>query len=104
MWASPDGQELGVLKVTEQLALAMLTAERVHGFLSKSPGLSLEKVTVPVGVLLVPAAVSVTVAVQVVHWSTGTFLGSQSSDVAVERRATATTAVASLDWWVGFPA
>jgi hypothetical protein len=64
----------------------MLTAERVHGFLSKSPGLSLEKVTVPVGVVGVPAAVSVTVAVQVVHWPTGTFLGSQSSDVAVKRR------------------
>ena len=41
------------------------------------------KVTVPVGVLIVPTAVSVTVAVQVVGWPITTVDGLQATEVVV---------------------
>ena len=51
------------------------------------------KVTVPVGAVLVPAAVSFTVAVQTVSLSTGTLAGVQLTVVEVERLATLTVAL-----------
>lgn len=48
------------------------------------------KLTVPVGVVLVPAAVSLTVAVQRVSLSTGTLPGVQLTLVEVARLATVT--------------
>ena len=51
------------------------------------------KVTVPVGAVLVPAAVSFTVAVQTVSLSTGTLAGVQLTVVEVARLATLTVAL-----------
>lgn len=46
---------------------------------------SVEKLTVPVGMIGVPASVSVTVAVQVVGAFTGTAEGEQTTDVDAAR-------------------
>jgi hypothetical protein len=48
------------------------------------------KVTVPAGVLAVPAAVSVTVAVHEVAWATNTVDGVHATVVVVVRRLTVT--------------
>lgn len=54
------------------------------------------KVTVPVGTLIVPGLVSVTVAVQVVGLFTGTLGGTQSTLVMVARLVTLTVVVPLL--------
>jgi hypothetical protein len=70
-----------------QVAVAPLP-ERLHGVGLKPPLVGEEeKPTVPVGVLVVPASVSVTVAVQVVP--TATSVGEQEIEVLVVRRLTA---------------
>jgi len=61
------------------------------------------KVTVPVGVLVVPAAESVTVAVQVVAWLRATVDGVQLIAVPVVRRFTVTVAVPKLVPWPASP-
>ena len=65
----------------------------VQGLPLNVPALSEVKLTVPVGVDAVPAAVSLTVAVQVVLAPTGTLVGVQLTLVEVERLATATAVV-----------
>lgn len=65
----------------------------VQGLPLNVPALSEAKLTVPVGVDAVPAAVSLTVAVQVVLAPTGTLVGVQLTLVEVERLATATAVV-----------
>ncbi len=52
----------------------------------------LEKLTVPVGVVLVPVSVSLTVAVQLVGLLTGTLAAEQETEVEVVRLLTATLA------------
>src|SRR6184192_3927795 len=54
------------------------------------------KVTVPLGTLIVPGLVSVTVAVQVVALFTGTLGGTQSTLVMVARLVTSTVVVPLL--------
>ena len=54
------------------------------------------KVTVPVGVDVVPAAVSVTVAVHDVAWATNTVDGVHATVVVVVRRLTVTDALPVL--------
>jgi hypothetical protein len=61
----------------------------------KLPVPELEKLTVPVGVEMVPLSVSVTVAVQVVGEFTATEEGKQLTLVAVVRAACAGVAVAA---------
>jgi hypothetical protein len=58
--------------------------------LLKVPAPLLLKLTLPVGVLLVPVAVSLTVAVQLVEAATGTVAGVQLTLVLVERALTVT--------------
>jgi len=60
------------------------------------------KLTVPVGVLVVPAAVSVTVAVQVEAWETTTGEVHETA-VAVVRRLTVMLAVPELPEWIESP-
>ena len=62
----------------------------------KLPVPLLVKVTVPVGVVAVPAAVSVTVAVQLVPWLTATDAGVQLTVVLVLRAVTVTLALPLL--------
>ena len=71
-----------------QLAVEPLTLESVHGVGLNAPfdGED-EKPTVPVGVLLVPPSVSVTVAVHVVPTATST-VGEQEIAVLVVRGVT----------------
>jgi hypothetical protein len=59
----------------------------------KASGPLLVKLTVPVGALLVPPSVSVTVAVQVVGALIGTAAGSQATLVEVARLFTVTVKV-----------
>jgi hypothetical protein len=74
--------------VVVQVAVAPVP-ERVHGVgLKESPGVVEEKLTLPVGVLVAPASVSVTVAVQVVPTATSTELGGQEIEVLVVRAST----------------
>jgi len=54
------------------------------------------KVTVPVGVLVVPAAVSVTVAVHEVACPTNTVVGVQATVVVVVRKLTVTVVLPLL--------
>jgi hypothetical protein len=62
------------------------------------------KVTVPVGVEAVPAAVSVTVAVQLVAWLITTVEGVHATAVVVVLRLTVTVAVPVLvPWFVSPP-
>jgi hypothetical protein len=72
------------VKVTEQVATPGLLWLSVHGLPPKLPAWSTEKLTVPVGVLVTPASVSVTVAMQVVVWPATTGLGEQLTAVEVE--------------------
>jgi hypothetical protein len=58
---------------------------------------------VPVGVLLVPTSVSLTVAVQLVEAPTGTVAGVQLTLVLVERTLTVTVVVPELPEWVVSP-
>jgi len=61
-------------------------------------------VTVPVGVLVVPAAVSVTVAVQVVAWLRATVDGVQLMAVDVVRRLTVMVVVPGVPAeWLASP-
>src|SRR3970040_1532287 len=62
----------------------------------KSPLPSESNSTVPAGSEAVPAAVSVTVAVQVVVWLTTTGLGVQVTSVLVPRRLTVRSSAQSL--------
>jgi len=61
------------------------------------------KLTVPLGVLVVPVSVSFTVAVQVVVPPTGTVAGVQLTLVEVERFVTATVVVPELVACVASP-
>src|SRR2546427_816972 len=91
------------VKVVEQLS-GVLAAGRRMLKLMKEPAPLLLKLTVPVGVLLVPASVSLTVAVQVVGWPTTTDAGLQLTLVLVERFAvTITVVVPELPEWVLSP-
>ena len=54
------------------------------------------KVTVPVGVIIVPGDVSVTIAVQVVAWLTTTVEGVQATTVEAPRLLTVTVALPLL--------
>ncbi len=70
--------------MTWQLAFVPLPlAASVQGLAVKLPGLSLAKLTDPVGVSGLDAAVSETVAVQVVEWLTLTLAGEQLTVVEV---------------------
>ena len=81
-----------------------MTVARVQGFPPKVPVLSLEKVTEPAGVVLVPVSVSVTVAVQMVAAPTGTEAGVQLTAVVVERVVTVSPKVPGpLPAWVLSP-
>ena len=84
--------ELGV-KVTEQVDWLVVVGESVQLEGVKLPLPLVPKVTVPVGAVLVPAAVSFTVAVQTVSLSTGTLAGVQLTVVEVARLATLTVAL-----------
>ena len=68
----------------------------MHGDPVKVPVPLLVKPTVPVGALVVPVEVSVTVAVQVVAWFTTTAEGAQLTAVVVVRVVTVTAAVPEL--------
>src|SRR2546428_6604888 len=97
----PVPSAVGV-SLSEQLA--ELQARRgVQLELLKEPAPLLLKLTVPVGVLLVPASVSLTVAVQVVGWPTTTDAGVQPTLVLVERLLTVTVVEPELPAWVVSP-
>ena len=74
--------------MTEHVAEAVVPA-RVH----VPPGV---KVTVPVGVLVVPVAVSVTVAVHEVACPTNTVVGVHATVVVVVRKLTVTVVLPLL--------
>ena len=82
--------------MAEQLALLEFIVVKVHGLPLKLPAPEVEKLTLPVGVLLVPDAVSVTVAVQVVETPARTLVGLQLTVVLVFRLLTVTVAVPLL--------
>jgi len=88
--------------VTEQVAELPLPVS-VQLELLKVPAPLLPKLTVPVGVLLVPTPVSLTVAVQLVEAPTGTVAGVQLTLVLVERRLTVTVVMPELPEWVVSP-
>ena len=69
----------------------------------KVPALLLVNVTVPVGVLFVPASESLTVAVHVVETPTGTLLGEQVTLVLVDRVIAVTSAVPLEPTWLTSP-
>ena len=71
--------------------------------LLKLPAPELVKLTVPVGVELVPAEPSPTVVVQVVGAFTGSVDGLQVTAVAVNRVVTVTVVVPELEAWVASP-
>ena len=78
--------------------------ESVQLELLKVPAPLLLKLTVPVGVLLVPVSVSLTVAVQVVAWPTTTDAGLQPTLVLVDRFAVTITPVEpELPEWMVSP-
>jgi hypothetical protein len=81
----PDPIAVGVY-VTAQL-VELPEPDRVQFAALKLPAPLLVKLTVPVGALLVPTSVSVTVAVQVVNVPRGTVEGEQLTLVPVERVA-----------------
>src|SRR5207245_9710280 len=85
---------VGVI-LTEQVADAPVPAS-----VQVPPGV---KVTVPVGVLVVPAAVSVTVAVHDVAWLMKTVDGVQATVVVVVRLLTVTLALPVLVPWLASP-
>jgi hypothetical protein len=69
----------------------------------KVPTPVLAKLTMPVGVLLVPMSVSLTVAVQDVESFTGIVVGEHVIEVLVERLRAVTTKVPELPRWVVSP-
>ena len=69
----------------------------------KLPTPVLVKLTVPLGVLLVPTSVSLTVAVQVMELLTGMLAGEHVTDVLVDRLTAVTTKVPALLRWVPSP-
>ena len=69
----------------------------------KVPVPLLVKLTVPVGALVVPPEVSVTVAVHVVAELTGTEEGEQTTPVVVVRVVTVTACVPGLPKWFVSP-
>jgi hypothetical protein len=71
--------------------------------LLKVPAPLLLKLTVPLGVLLVPTSASLTVAVQVVACPTTTDAGLQLTLVLVERLLTVTMVLPKLLAWVESP-
>jgi hypothetical protein len=77
----------------------------VHWLSLKLPASLLNRLnrTVPVGVLAVPAEVSVTVAVHVVDLPTATGLGEQLTVVLAERGSTVTAWLPLLSAWVESP-
>jgi hypothetical protein len=75
----------------------------VHGLPLKLPGRFELKLTAPDGVLAVPAAVSVTVAVHVVACPTFTRPGEQLNFVEVGCPTTVTVVMALLVAWVASP-
>src|SRR2546428_13364649 len=81
--------------VTEQLEL-LPEPLSVQGLPLKVPAPLEEKSTVPIGVLVLPVAVSVTVAVQVVALFTGTLVGPQLTLVMGGRFGADTPRVAEL--------
>ena len=81
--------------LTEQVAVVPVPAS-VH----VPPGV---KVTVPVGVLVVPTDVSVTVAVHEVACPTNTVVGVHTTVVVVVRLLTVTLALPVLVAWVASP-
>src|SRR2546425_10800867 len=82
--------------MTEQLLLLAVGDPSVQVMLLKLPVPELEKVTVPLGADLVPLAVSVTVAVQVVLTPASTLVGLQLTAVLGLRLLTVTANVALL--------
>ena len=82
--------------VTLQLAELAVGLPSVHGEPVKVPVPLLVKLTVPVGALVVPPDVSVTVAVHVVAALTGTEEGEQLTPVVVVRVVTVSEAVPEL--------
>ncbi len=79
-----------------QVAELVVGVPRVQGELVKVPVPLLMKVTVPVGALVVPAEVSVIVAVQVVGEFTGSDAGEQFTVVVVVRVVIARAALPEL--------
>ena len=75
----------------------------VHGEPTKVPVLPVVNDTVPLGVIAVPVAVSVTVAVHVVACPTATVFGLQVTLVVVVRRLTVTLALPVLVAWLASP-
>jgi hypothetical protein len=69
----------------------------------KVPTPVLLKLTMPLGVLLVPMSVSLTVAVQVVESFTGMVVGEHVTEVLVERWRAVTRKVPELPRWVASP-
>jgi len=90
--------------VVVQLAVEPLTLESVHGVGLNAPLVGEEeKPTVPVGVLLVPTSVSVTVAVHVVPTATSTEEGTQEIAVVVLPVLTVSVVEPLLVEWVASP-
>src|SRR2546428_8282632 len=85
--------------VTEQLEL-LPEPLSVQGLPLKVPAPLEEKSTVPIGVLVLPVAVSVTVAVQVVALFTGTLVGVQLTLVMVVRGVAVPLVMPELVAWV----
>ena len=87
-----------------QLPVDELTVPRVHGVGPNAPldGED-EKPTLPVGVLLVPPSVSVTVTVHVVPSATSTDEGTQEIAVDVERVLTVSVTEPLLTAWAPSP-
>jgi hypothetical protein len=90
--------------VVVQLAVEPLTLDSVHG-VGLNPPLDGEdeKPTVPLGVLLVPPSVSVTVTVHVVPTATSTDEGTQEIAVPVVRGVTVSVVEPLLTAWVASP-
>src|SRR3989442_886079 len=89
---------------TEQLAVPVVPVGVSRQLeLLKLPAPLLLKLTLPVGALLVPLAMSVTTAVQVVEPFAWKEDGEQLSVVVVERSVTLTTVLPLLDAWVASP-
>ena len=63
----------------------------------------LVKLTMPLGVLLVPMSVSLTVAVQVVESFTGMVVGEHVTEVLVRRLRAVTTVISLEPMWVVSP-
>jgi len=87
------------VNVTEQLPLTNVQL----GALNVPAAPLLVKLTVPVGAMIVPGEVSVTVTVQVEAWATATVLGEQTTAVLVFRLLTVTLAEPELPRWVASP-